>query len=506
MTPSEDLFRLIKSLKKHEKRAFQLYTARYGKDTNYLKLFSAIDSQSEYDEEKIKKAFKGQALIDHLPSEKNYLFHLILDCLAELQRNTAGQQIQRKIEKARLLHQRGLTAAALKLLKSCRKEAHNQEQYGLMLQIISLEKDIASANYFTGKSTVELQALYEEEQHYLRLLENANDYWILFSRFYRFHYSRGSVRDEKAWSEIVKIMEHPLLQDSSRAASFQTQQDFYRIYALFHFMQDEPAKALEYNKAYLQLLESRPDKLKEYSRRYLATLNNYLMDCLGMRKLEEVRAGISRMKDLPQTAEGFTTEQMQADIFRLSAMLELNYYIRCGQFEAGSKTADAILKTVDTGEYTIVKHNLLTLFYLSAYNYFGAGDYRKALRCLNRIMQEAEEQVLEDIQAFARIFSIIVHFELDNFDVIEHLQTATQRFLQNRNKFYRTESVIVSGLGKFNAVMSAKDKLNQFRKLKSAIDSLKEDAAEVKALGYFDFDSWLTAKIEGRSFREVMNT
>ncbi len=50
---SNQLFQLIKSLNKSEKRYFNLYASRHtiGEKNNYVILFEAIDKQIEYDEE-----------------------------------------------------------------------------------------------------------------------------------------------------------------------------------------------------------------------------------------------------------------------------------------------------------------------------------------------------------------------------------------------------------------------------------------------------------------------
>ena len=78
MKPSHELFRLIRSLSKSEKRFFKLMSSLQSGEKNYIKLFDAIEKQAEYDEEAIKVQFKTETFIKHLPSEKNHLYKLIL--------------------------------------------------------------------------------------------------------------------------------------------------------------------------------------------------------------------------------------------------------------------------------------------------------------------------------------------------------------------------------------------------------------------------------------------
>ena len=55
MKPSTELFSLIKSLSKSEKRFFKLNSALQAGDKNYLKIFDFIEKQNKYDEEDLKE-------------------------------------------------------------------------------------------------------------------------------------------------------------------------------------------------------------------------------------------------------------------------------------------------------------------------------------------------------------------------------------------------------------------------------------------------------------------
>ena len=81
MKPSNELFMLIKSLNKSEKRFFKLSSTIQAGDKNYLRIFDFVDKQEEYDEEALKVAFQNETFIKHLPSEKNHLYKLILKSL-----------------------------------------------------------------------------------------------------------------------------------------------------------------------------------------------------------------------------------------------------------------------------------------------------------------------------------------------------------------------------------------------------------------------------------------
>ncbi|MGZ6540063.1 MAG: hypothetical protein ACXVEB_16925, partial [Bacteroidia bacterium] len=80
---SDNLFQLIKSLNKSEKRYFNLYASRHtiGEKNNYIILFEAIDKQSEYDEELILKQFKKETFVNKFSIAKSRLYDVVLDSL-----------------------------------------------------------------------------------------------------------------------------------------------------------------------------------------------------------------------------------------------------------------------------------------------------------------------------------------------------------------------------------------------------------------------------------------
>src|SRR6267143_6604241 len=81
MAKKGSLFLLIKSLTKAEKRYIKVFSGGGKDDSIYQLLFDAIDQQKEYDEEEIRKIFKGDKFLDQLHVTKIYLSELILKAL-----------------------------------------------------------------------------------------------------------------------------------------------------------------------------------------------------------------------------------------------------------------------------------------------------------------------------------------------------------------------------------------------------------------------------------------
>ena len=83
MIPSKELFELIRSLSKAERRHFSNYSQLHSSaDKKYRSLFNAVDQQKEYDESKLLSDLKNQSFAHYFPVAKNYLYSRIMDALA----------------------------------------------------------------------------------------------------------------------------------------------------------------------------------------------------------------------------------------------------------------------------------------------------------------------------------------------------------------------------------------------------------------------------------------
>ncbi|MBI2270897.1 MAG: hypothetical protein HYU69_11180 [Bacteroidetes bacterium] len=68
----DNLFQLIHSLNKSEKRYFKVYSSLHGGKKNYLKLFNAVGKQKKPDEGQLKKMLSGEPLARNIHVAKKY--------------------------------------------------------------------------------------------------------------------------------------------------------------------------------------------------------------------------------------------------------------------------------------------------------------------------------------------------------------------------------------------------------------------------------------------------
>mgnify|MGYP000536613426 CR=1 FL=1 len=187
MATSNDLFRLIKSLKQSEKRYFKIFSSTHvkGQQNNYVKLFEAVDKQDEYNEGAILKKFKGEKFIKQFSVTKNYLYNFILKSLRSYY---SGKDIDSKIneelESVKILNNRGFYKKVLKIVKKVKQLAWDYEKLNYLIQILEWEYS-AKSTCFTYDKFSEYKKTYLKEKAYLfELIENRDQYNLLLDDFY----------------------------------------------------------------------------------------------------------------------------------------------------------------------------------------------------------------------------------------------------------------------------------------------------------------------------------
>ena len=124
MKPGTELFDLIRSLTKSEKRFFKLHSTLQSGTKNYMRLFEAIDRQKNYDEDELRRVFAGETFIRHLPSEKNHLYKLVLKALRAFHAEaTVSGTLKIAIKNIEILYDKALYAEASRTLRRAKRIA-----------------------------------------------------------------------------------------------------------------------------------------------------------------------------------------------------------------------------------------------------------------------------------------------------------------------------------------------------------------------------------------------
>lgn len=332
MKASDHLFCLIKSLTKSEKRYFKVINSRKNeaeKESNYMKLFDAIDEQEVYDEEKIIEKFAGQTFIKHLPSERNYLYFSLLKVLVLFHENSIEfMELEEIRHYASVLYNKGLYDQSNKMLGKARKWALTYELFPELLSIAKLQLELLP---MIAPSAEELKngfnTILKDEQLAHEMLDNINQYTQLYSQFLFLIRTNGEyIRTDKEKKQFEEIMNNTFLLNEEKALCYRSKEMYFFMTSAYLFLYGDLDNAYKKGEAGLLFLSDNLGKLTSKVI-YSARVSNHCEVCLRMGKFDECEQLLQKLWNI----ETISVLEKSKNFYRYYD-LQLRLYVARGGF------------------------------------------------------------------------------------------------------------------------------------------------------------------------------
>lgn len=498
---SDDLFHLIHSLGKAEKAYFKINTRNISENNKpfYIELFDFLEKQNSYNEERLLKRF-SPIIISRLSYNKNYLYNLILKTLHSFNESISSR-LRNDLNKIEFLFEKGLYRQCAKLIRKSKSEAKKHGKQLAFIELTEFETELMHLQSYKGKTVEDIDNEFGEIYNALDKCKNYNDYRRLSSIVFFKRIKKGFIRSKEELKLYDPFLKHPLFQSEVKAMSFQALISYYAFYSTYYFDSLDHNKAYHYSKQMLQLIEQNPHLLKEKPNRYLVALNN-LITCQNMLfKFEEARNYTSILYTLRSQFPKLS-DKIECDTFIHS----LETYMDSGNFKTGVKEMEEFKNKLIRQKNTYFKNikDRVVVNYDFCCLHFGAEDYQKANYYLNEILNNPSD-TRRDLHCFSKILGLIIHFELNNTELLEYSIRSTYRYLLKRKRLYKFEDAILNFIRKnIFKENTYTELIEAFKGLHIELLKLSKNPFEKRALDYFDFISWLESKIEKRPFAEII--
>ena len=492
-----NLFSLIHSMNKGEKRYFKLYArsrAPHISSMNHLLLFDTIEKQKKYEEGKII----NQSIVQkkHLRMLKHYLHNLIMESLRTLRSKTNDieNKLSNLMENARIMRDKGFEREELKFLDKVQHLALKHERWGTAMTALFRKRKIIGRK----ESAEQWEKTDNEIEQLMNKLNNLTAYRTI-GREVQLIINRSAVSRNIQIKFLKKLIDSNPLNDENKCLSTEAKiMHYFTLYNYYSFF-EEHKHSYKVLSQTMQLMESNLEIIENADVEYAVVLNNIIVAQFQQEKYQEAFDNIQKFRSLARKPG-----KVQAIALLYSSICETHYYLHTGEFEEGA----AILKNIEK-ELEVVNPvfplQLNFLYYNIACVYFGAGSYRKSLLWVNKITSQSKIIFREDMQAFARILQILIYYEMKSTDILEHQIVSAYRFLLKRKQLFKVEESMLDFIRRLSKINpSQKIILDEFRKFRNKLVQITKDPKEKKALEYFDLISWLESKIENKPFAEII--
>ena len=499
----DNLFVLVKSLSKSEKRQFKLYVGRLGvnEDSKFLLLFNLLDKMDDYDEQVILK--KGIVKKQQLSNLKAHLYKQIL---ISLRLNPLHQnirvQIREQLDFATILYHKGLYKQSLKILDKAKTMALNYEEKNIAYEILELEKIIES-QYITRSISnradeLTIQAKELNAQNIL-----ASKLSNLSLQLYGLFLKTGYVKNDEEYKRVTKYFNARLPKYDIKDLGFREKLWLYQSYLWYSFLVQDFLSCYKYSKKWVNLFYENVEMMKLNPVFFLRG-NQYLLEALFfIRHHEKFKSALNQLETITKEKWFPKNDNVESLTFLYIYSNKFNLHFMEGTFKEGLPIVDEVLAGIKKHKSRIDEHHIMVFYYKIASLYFGIGENKKCIEFLDKIISNKSLSMREDLLCFSRVLNLVAHYEAGLDYNLDALIKSTYKFLIRMEDLYEVQKEMIRFLRGLGDIFPHQLR-GEFVKLLEKLKTYEDHPYESRAFLYLDIISWLESKIENKSVDSII--
>ncbi len=499
----DNLFLLVKSLTKSEKRQFNLYVNRLevNQDSKYLNLFTFLDKASTYDETAILKI--GIVKKQQLANVKAHLYKQILISLKlSPSHQNIRSQIREQLDFASILYHKGLYKQSLKILDKSKEIAIQNEEKNLAYEIVELEKIIES-QYITRSISTRADELAVQAKELSLLNVTASKLSNLSLQLYSFILKTGYVKNEEESKLVTNYFNERLPKYKIQDLGFREKLWLYNANLWYAFLMQDFLNCFKYASKWVELFNQYPNMI-QLNPVFFLKGHNYLLEALFyVQNKEKFQDALIQFQIITSEKEFPKDENVQALTFLYLNLNSINLYFIDGSFDDGLKIIPKIEKELSTFKDRLDEHHLMIFYYKFASMHFGVGNNKECIFYLNKIINNKSLLMREDLQCFARVLNLVAHYEAGLDYHIETLLRSTYKFLLKINDLYEVQKEMIKFIRGLQDIYP-QDIKSAFINLHKTLKAYEEHPYERRAFLYLDIISWLESKIHKKPVGQII--
>jgi hypothetical protein len=501
----DNLFLLIKSLSKSEKRQFKLYVGRLGvnSDSKFLNLFNLLDKSNVYDEVTILKS--GIVKKQQLANVKSHLYKQIL---ISLKLNPSHQnirsQIREQLDFASILYHKGLYKQSLKILDKAKDVAIQNEEKNLAFEIVELEK-IIEAQYITRSIATRADELTIQAKELSALNVITSKLSNLSLQLYSIILKTGYVKSEAESKEVTSYFKARLPKYKIRNLGFREKLWLYNAYLWYSFLLQDFKNCYKYASKWVDLFYEYPNMI-QLNPVFFLKGNNYLLESIFfIRNKPKFVDVLSNLKIRVEDKSFPKDENIKTLTFLYLNFHDINKHFIDGSFKEGLDLIPKIEFELTKFSNRIDEHHKMVFYYKFASMHFGAGNNKECIKYLDKIISNKSLSMREDLLCFSRVLNLVAHYEAGLDYHLDTLLRTTYKFLIKMNDLHEVQKEMIKFIKGLQDIYPHELK-NAFKQLHATLKQYENHPFERRAFLYLDIISWLESKITNTPVDQIIKT
>ena len=497
---TDQLFNLVKSLSKAEKRNFRIYSSRIqnSHSMKYIQLFDILEKQDELDEKIILKRFpKSQ-----LPNLKRHLYSQILISLRLIHKGKhAFIEIRELLDFADILYGKGLYLQSLKILEKAKVLADKANDDLMYLQILEFEKLIES-RHITRSGSLKSRELFERSTDKLEASTHVIRLSNLKIFLHGLYIQNGHVKSKKDEDEITSVFEENISKIPVDKLNTIERVYLYQSFVWYYYILIDFSQCYRYALNWVNLLKKEKDHSVRDPNLLMRGYHYLLTSAFNMRDVIQYNKYLEELETYRKNNYKKFNTNTQIVSFLYVHNGRLNSYFLLGEFENGLLILPSTLRRINKYGDKLDAHRIMVLYFKIAWMNLGAGKPSNTVKYLNKILTMEVGFLREDIQGYSRLMMILAHYELENFDIIPYLIANAEHYFKKVTSVNEMQKKTLIFFKKVSE-MPLNERVKKFEAFEKELLYLYHNKYESKAFLYLDILSWIRSKISGKTLAAI---
>lgn len=500
MSKLASLVSLIKSLTKAEKKKISSFLTQENK-TDYAFLYKVIESNSAYSLKQIKDEFLKKRPDTAFNTSVSYLFDSLLSILNQLR---TGQDsfyaLFNLLMNAKVLYEKSIYHECFQLLTKIQNEAVKLENFTILLIAQKMELDYLLSLDFPELSEQELLNKQFKINDTLKKIRKINEHASLYELLKHRILHKGPVRSNKQKQEMNDLVVSEMsIVSSSGFENFEIQKNHKLFQSNYLINVGDYRSALNSYYELNSIFEQNMHLLSNPPMYYLNTIEGVLVSLRNIRNYNGMNYFIDQLKKLETNSIHF---KIQIDcVIYLYQLLSL---VDTGKFSESSKLIDLHKESVYDKLNIISTEKQIQILLYTAIVYLGTEEPGKARKIITRISQNERKVFSLPLFRTIRLVKLMVLYEQKEFDYMDFEIRSVRREIQNNEKSYQLEQVILKFLNKTPDELPEHKRMILWKKLKPQLDEMQNNKFEIQLLHIFNFIAWIESIIFQKPLHKVM--
>lgn len=480
------LFALIKSLTPSEKRYFKLFAQRQvqSKNTNYAKLFDAINEQESYNEDALLKKFKHEKFAKQFAVAKNYLYDMILGCLQDYnEENYIEWKIRNLFLQIKVLASKGLDEEAHKLIKKTKELAWQYELYYVIADIMIVEKYLFG-NFRIGEPTIEeYMAMDKEEAHAFEIAMNWQQVGNVWHYLTLLELEIG-ILPQHMIKQRADIYVNAYCMKQEPPVSYNSKFRYYSTWSLYYNLINDQQKNYDCCKKAILIREEQIEKQPLLNMDPLAAYYNFMQSCEKAYRWDEFEYYLKKTHE-------FKAPTIEVNIRRMHNYCRcgLMYYLHQKQYNKAYEIVKEYKFFFVDGKINFRKDFKLYIEICCGLVCFFMGKNKEAMHWWNNYLNKPLPQIELATQGALRIYILMLHIQENTTDILDYLLKQSKKYLEQISLLHEPEKIF---LKQVQLLSTESNKKKQQHVLKETLSQLQNQPLQISgnAVNPFVLD-WL---------------